>query len=124
MTDREKDIKGKLVELLKEANRYEFETTKKSGVYDAEVSWGYIADYLIANGGTIRRWIPVTERLPETDTEVLVCDIHAEFIEVYKFVKDDFDEYYWRSDWGENSLRFNDVTHWMPLPEPPKEECS
>lgn len=87
-------------------------------------SYERAADDLIANGVTVQQWIPVTERLPEIDTEVLVCDIHAEFIEVYKFVKDDFDEYYWRSEWGKNFLRFNDVTHWIPLPEPPKEECS
>ena len=45
MTDREK-----LIELLKASDQYEFEETRNSGVYDREAAWGYIADYLIANG--------------------------------------------------------------------------
>lgn len=48
MADREK-----LIELLKAADRYEFEETRNSGVYDREASWGYIADHLLANGVTI-----------------------------------------------------------------------
>ena len=32
-----------------------------------------IADNLIANGVTVQKWIPVTERLPETEKRVLVA---------------------------------------------------
>ena len=55
------------------------------------------------------RWIPVTERLPEKDTRVIVCaslpeGIHSDFI---------YEDGHWFVSTG--------VTHWMPFPEPPKE---
>ena len=53
MTDREK-----LIELLKAADRYEFEETRNRGVYDREAAWGYIADHLLANGVTITPAVP------------------------------------------------------------------
>lgn len=53
MTDREK-----LIELLKAADRYEFEETRNSGVYDREAAWGYIADHLLANGVTFTPAVP------------------------------------------------------------------
>ena len=73
-----------------------------------------IADNLIANGVTIQRWIPVTERLPKAYTDVLAyrksgceveccIDIHSNF-----WLKDPTSEHI--------------VTHWMPLPEAPKGE--
>jgi hypothetical protein len=31
------------------------------------------AEFLIANGVTVQRWIPVTERLPEDGEQVLAC---------------------------------------------------
>ena len=57
-----------------------------------------------------RGWIPVTERLPEKDTRVIVCaslpeGVHSDFI---------YEDGHWFVSAG--------VTHWMPLPEPPKEE--
>ena len=56
-----------------------------------------------------RGWIPVTERLPEKDTRVIVCaslpeGVHSDFI---------YEDGHWFVSTG--------VTHWMPLPEPPKE---
>ena len=55
------------------------------------------------------RWIPVTERLPEKDTRVIVCaslpeGVHSDFI---------YEDGHWFVSIG--------VTHWMPFPEPPKE---
>ena len=32
-----------------------------------------IADHLIMNGVTVQEWIPVTERLPENEVDVLIC---------------------------------------------------
>ena len=58
-----------------------------------------------------RRWIPVKERFPEYGQEVLVYtgNILKPIVMEYTFWRKDYDT--WRH-----------VTHWMPLPEPPKEE--
>lgn len=57
------------------------------------------------------RWIPVTERLPEHDNLVLVCTHKGKMlIERY-----DHTFHHWR---GFSSIK---VTHWMDLPELPKD---
>ena len=77
---------------------------------------GMIADHLIANGVTVQKWIPVTERLPEEYTTVLVCG--EDGVEPGRFYgKSGF----WTYDQYEQDPIFA-VTHWMPLPEPPKGE--
>ena len=57
-----------------------------------------------------RRWIPVTEMLPEQGQEVIVYDggVLKPKVFCYLFWDKDFD------NWAR-------VTHWMPLPEAPKE---
>ncbi len=58
------------------------------------------------------KWIPVTERLPENNTRTVVC--YNDCIDGGKKVSSDV---MWRGKW----VRFGGyVTHWMPLPEPPK----
>ena len=68
----------------------------------------------------VPRWIPVEERLPEENAEVLCC---------CKMQKGDV--YYtlgvnYRNGWSFDNDPYAEhdqtVTHWMPLPEPPKEE--
>ena len=56
------------------------------------------------------KWIPVTERLPENDKTVLVWNRRnsREYFDVY-------DHGRWII------LEWEDITHWMPLPEPPKD---
>ena len=57
------------------------------------------------------KWIPVTERLPEYGQLVIVYSGGVLSPQV-------FAQHFWRAD-------FNDwahITHWMPLPEPPKGE--
>lgn len=62
-------------------------------------------------------WISVKERLPEEQTGVLIAvkDCRSVIAQV------------WNGRWtdvGESGLDYeqDDVTHWMPLPEPPASE--
>lgn len=83
------------------------------------------ADHLLANGVTFAtdnhvggKWIPVTERLPETE-KVLITngDIVMRGYRrpdgVWKYGVETHEV------WENMSLR--PITHWMPLPAPPKE---
>ena len=97
------NTREKLIEILKD--------TRANAAWHR---WGYeeSADHLIANGVTIPEWIPVTERLPEKWQNVLVVRTDGAF----------------RLDFvGSLDVWYDDVnfvgypvTHWMPLPEPPK----
>jgi hypothetical protein len=58
-------------------------------------------------------WISVKDRMPEPNTVVLV------YSNKKGVVIDFFDSYLLTG--GEQFLSSSDVTHWMPLPEPPKE---
>ena len=72
-----------------------------------------------------RRWIPVTDRLPEDDHDVLIVgsgspvkNVRLEnSLEIARFSKDEGWILECWPDW-ETPI----VTHWMPLPQPPKEE--
>ena len=57
------------------------------------------------------KWISVKDRLPESGIDVLV------FTDDYCAYTAHYDGYWWLS--GEPTLSYN-VTHWMPLPEPPE----
>lgn len=88
-----------------------------------------IADRLIATGVTVQEWIPVTERLPDNKEHDWVLAqvvedsgyMHIPKVMEYRKNRNDwFEETYgWLS---EHNGAFT-VTHWMPLPEPPKGDC-
>lgn len=127
------DVREKLVELVKRAIT-DWEHGDVSEI---------IADYLLSNGVTVQsgnginapsKWIPVTEMLPEKDGDYLVFKRFTRnaWSDVVSFAKDgrkvsecDFGEkrqnvwYYYDSEWG--YIRTDAVTHWMPLPQPPKD---
>lgn len=91
-----------------------------------------LADHLLANGATFRKWIPVSERLPDIGGCYLVAvkykyDLEKEYnydtdVATYNFgygyIDGKWDTYV---DWDEGQ-QYIHVTHWMPLPEAPKEE--
>ena len=87
-------IREKLVELL---DRF---------VDDDWYSSEEIAENLIAHGVTVQEWISVEDRLPETE-DVFLC---------------------WSKDLSDMMFCYTsdfkqlEVTHWMPLPQPPKGE--
>lgn len=93
------DVREKLVELLSEEYKY--------GTYED------MADGLIANGVTIQRWIPVEERLPEPLEAVLVYDSIDKCGSLAYMAN--------HQEWS-GIMTKSDVTHWMPLPQTPKEE--
>lgn len=66
-------------------------------------------------------WISVDDRLPFTDEVVLCCDIFSHFISLGKIVEQDEDEFRFELMYCENFEIDSSPTHWMPLPEPPKE---
>ena len=100
-------MREKLIELLKD--------TRANAAWH---HWGYeeTADYLIANGVTIQKWIPVSERLPGLYENVLVCDVREQYVGAWM--------YYGNGDWLHDDALWDteDITHWMPLPEPPRED--
>lgn len=87
-----------------------------------------IADHLIANGVTFAtdnnvtsKWIPVTERLPEPFVSVLACiPSEAPLPTVHESYVADHDK--WVCILTAERYKDGEVTHWMPLPEPPKGE--
>ena len=72
---------------------------------------------LAENGVTIQRWIPVSERLPEEMEWVLCACVDGEaHILRYDYLMDDWDiQHRQNACYGKGF-----VTHWMPLPTPPK----
>ena len=103
------DVREKLVEILKQAP---FEG-KVLDEWWWEEKIKRIADHLIMNGVTVREWIPVAERLPEEEGLYLVA------------VVNDHERRYSKTAWYHghgNWFLHQKVTHWMPLPRPPKGE--
>ena len=72
----------------------------------------YVADMLIANGVTIQKWIPVTERLPEENGAYLVAT-ERDGVFVTHYSK--------RGQLFSISRLGVAITHWQERPLPPKE---
>lgn len=109
-------MREKLIELLN--NSFD-EQYSKRGLLTAP----HTADHLIANGVTFAtdnnvgsRWIPVTERLPEEHKLVLCLWIQMGDGFRYGFARLQRENVWWVLNEG-----MPEVTHWMPLPEAPKE---
>ena len=70
---------------------------------------------IIRDSQTIGGWISVKDRLPEEDKEVLAYNGAYMIIAAYATNPTK----YWYTITGSVTRT---ITHWMPLPEPPKEE--
>ena len=107
------DVREKLVELANDVLQY--------------LPWGEIqkdtaeriAERMMDHGVTVQEWISVKDRLPEKDVRVLVWMQDNE--EYYTQI--DTDRFSCTMEQGYHWIRWGkSVTHWMPLPQPPKGE--
>lgn len=120
------DVRGKLVELQLKAD-IEDEISENTTQHRE-----YIADLMIANGVTVQEWISVKDRLPEDDPTVKKHIEGEKFgfltVLVYNGVVKETNRFFSNEprygspktngwEWASSN-----VTHWMPLPEPPKGE--
>ena len=119
------DVREKLVELFYDNNvRCD---QKIEGLADDVMD-------IIANGVTVQEWISVEDRLPENDGSYLVTmnsfggrkyigvrwfAKDGEAVNEYELAGQENVWYYHDSEWGYISI--DSVTHWMPLPQLPKE---
>ena len=66
------------------------------------------------------KWIPVTERLPEQKKAHYLCLLDDDSMAVVYWSK--VPDWASKGEWTWHNPNWKEVTHWMPLPEPPKEE--
>ena len=104
------DVREKLVELLDDMQR------SGTGYFGSAIENKKIADYLISNGVTVQEWISVKDRLPESGKEGVLIGLRWGEVDI-GWCEDDR----WRSEFV-NEYEDGEVTHWMPLPQPPKGE--
>ena len=103
------DVREKLVELIESARYWGSNTSEE------------IAENLIANGVTVQEWISVNDKLPNDREWVLVWHTGYATPKKAKY-KNDFAPFLpvFLID-GDNGNK-GEVTHWIPLPKPPKGE--
>ena len=78
-----------------------------------------IADDLISSGVTVQEWIPVKDRLPEAVGYVVCIAKRNPFSRFMPMVAR-IEKNGWVNPITEQYI--SEITHWMPLPQPPKGE--
>ena len=113
------DVRENLVELLTEFYGCD------PMYYDVDAL--AIADHLVSNGVTVQEWISVKDKLPPHNHDVLVYRPDM----AMKILVDNYYGYYgeddaeWHEGWAKYGKDIHNnplITHWMPLPQPPKGE--
>lgn len=107
------NVRQKLVELLNEAF-FDYNHGKGDGYIPKN-----FADHLVANGVTVQEWIPVKDRLPEAGGYVVCIAKRNPFSRFMPMVAR-IEKNGWVNPITEQYI--SEVTHWMPIPEPPKGE--
>lgn len=78
-----------------------------------------VATYLFDRGYRKQEWISIADRLPDKGQEVLAYrgDFNGDMMNTYTYLGSGN----WQDDYGyRGSAEHDGITHWMPLPEPPK----
>ena len=101
------DVKEKLVELIESARYWGSNTSEE------------IAENLIKNGVTVQEWISVDDRLPEVGGYVVCIAKRNPFSRFMPMVAR-IEKNGWVNPITEQYI--SEVTHWMPIPAPPKGE--
>lgn len=130
------DVRDKAIEALEEVEKHKetFDWCTGCKEYDSEAHcchrWSKCINETvneIKSTSNTRKWIPVTERLPETRDEVLISLADGR-ITIASY-NDHFLPFFNKPiGWGVDAKRFvfdfcsDDVIAWMLLPEPYKEE--
>ena len=107
------DVREKLIGLIAKAKYI------CANDYSDHTEDEYIADTLLDNGVTVQEWISVKDRLPEAGGYV-VCIAKRNPFSIFMPMVARIEKNGWVNPITEQYI--SEVTHWMPLPEPPEEE--
>ena len=107
------DVREKLLELIANAKYI------CANDYSDHTEDEYIADTLLDNGVTVQEWISVDDRLPEPG-EYVVCIAKRNPFSMFMPMVARIEKNGWVNPMTEQYI--SEVTHWMPLPQPPKGE--
>lgn len=121
------NVREKLVELLRNAK-----AAMKAENLSCDIARNmFVADFMMANGVTVQEWISVNNRWPDLELEEVKTDDNDLFpcLAVRKHQRAKNGKYtakVWYDGHGfidGDSIDVTDeITHWMPLPQPPKGE--
>ena len=100
-----------------------FECPYNNGFCDASLERDALAyiqqleQRLVEANETSPRWISVKKRLPEDGQKIIAAFRNSGgwIVDQARYGNGEFDFASWAYVWDDN------ITHWMPLPEPPKE---
>ena len=104
------NVRQKLIDLIIDAKR----TDPETGSFTE-----YLADNLIAHGVTVQEWVSVDDELPEVGGYVVCIAKRNPFSRFMPMVAR-IEKNGWVNPITEQYI--SEVTHWMPLPDPPKGE--
>ena len=85
---------------------------------DTYADMTYIRAEHIENAPAVNRWIPCSERLPYIGVDVIV------YVRTWREQKVQFGYRYSEGTWSVANIGVpnDEITFWMPLPEPPEKE--